>query len=295
MRRYDRSLIGGYVAVLAVAGLTVALVLVLRGGGDEHKTANRRTQPSAQAPPPAHKNVQPTPKKSRAHQPTSRPPHVRIKPGPLPLAPRHARPWTTDGTSYVAEAKSRWLAVYSAPKKQPPSMFVRNPDQIGSPRTFLVQSRRKDWVRVYLPRRPNGVTGWIRSDHVKVMHTPYRIRVTLHAHRLELWKGKRLVLRTQTVVGTPSTPTPTGTFFVTDLLRPDNPNGTYGPYAFNLSAFSKVFFHFAGGPGVVAIHGTDAPWLMGQSASHGCIRVRNNVIRRLARILPLGTPVSIRA
>lgn len=294
MRRYDRSLIGGYVAVLAAAMLIVALVLVFRGRGNDHKTANGHAHPRAQTPPSAHKNVHATAKKSH-HRPVARPPHVRLKRGPLPLAPRHARPWTKDGTSYVAQAKRRWLAVYSAPKKQPPSLFVRNPDLIGSPRTFLVQAKRKGWVRVYLPRRPNGVTGWIRRDHVRVMHTQYRIRVTLHAHRLELWKGKRLVLHTKTVVGTPGTPTPTGMFFVTDLLRPDDPNGAYGPYAFNLSAFSKIFFHFAGGPGVVAIHGTNAPWLMGQSASHGCIRVPNSVIRRLARILPLGTPVSIRA
>ena len=165
---------------------------------------------------------------------------------------------------------------------------------IGGDAALLVHTERKHWVRVFLPRRPNGVTGWIPRKAVRLLKNPYRIQVRLRAHRLVLWKGDRVVLRTRTVVGKPSTPTPTGTFFVTDLLKPSDPNGSYGPYAFNLSAHSRVFFHFAGGDGVVAIHGTDEPWLLGQSASHGCVRVGNPVIRRLARVLPLGTPVVIR-
>jgi lipoprotein-anchoring transpeptidase ErfK/SrfK len=56
-----------------------------------------------------------------------------------------------------------------------------------------------------------------------------------------------------------------------------------------------VLKRFAGGDGQVGIHGTNQPWLIGQSVSHGCIRVNNASIRRLARVLPLGTPVVIRS
>jgi lipoprotein-anchoring transpeptidase ErfK/SrfK len=52
---------------------------------------------------------------------------------------------------------------------------------------------------------------------------------------------------------------------------------------------------FAGGDGRVGIHGTNQPWLIGSDVSHGCIRVKNGPIRRLAKILPLGTPVHIRS
>lgn len=41
------------------------------------------------------------------------------------------------------------------------------------------------------------------------------------------------------------------------------------------------------------IHGTDAPWSIGQSVSHGCIRVRNEDIETLFRIVDVGTPVYV--
>ena len=41
------------------------------------------------------------------------------------------------------------------------------------------------------------------------------------------------------------------------------------------------------------IHGTDAPTSIGHGASHGCVRVRNEDIETLFRIVPVGTPVYI--
>jgi lipoprotein-anchoring transpeptidase ErfK/SrfK len=298
MGRYSRRLIGGYAALLCAAALIIAVVLLTRPSGGTHDAAHRAAPAKPTAAPAAGApsrsgttaKVPPAPRQNRVggtH--AKKPAHV----APLPLA-GHVKPWRGDGTSYVANARKSWLAVYSAPRPQRPSLFLRNRDTIGSPRALLVHTERKDWVRVFLPRRPNGITGWVPKKSVHLLKNPYRIQVRLRAHRLVLWKSDHVVLRTKTVVGKASTPTPTGMFFVTDLLRPHDPNGSYGPYAFNLSAHSRVFFHFAGGDGVVAIHGTDAPWLLGQSASHGCVRVRNAVIRRLARVLPLGTPVLIR-
>ena len=45
--------------------------------------------------------------------------------------------------------------------------------------------------------------------------------------------------------------------------------------------------------GVIGIHGTNQPELLGGPASHGCIRVHNDTISEMAGFLPLGTPVSI--
>ena len=149
-------------------------------------------------------------------------------------------------------------------------------------------------MHVYLPVRPNGSTGWVRAEAVKLLRNPYRIVVRLRTHRIYVWRGKKLFLEAKTVVGKPSTPTPVGTYFIVDLLRPPNPNGDYGPYTYDLSAHSDVLKTFDGGDGHVAIHGTNAPWLLGRSASHGCIRVSNPVIRKLERVVPLGTPVLIR-
>lgn len=40
-------------------------------------------------------------------------------------------------------------------------------------------------------------------------------------------------------------------------------------------------------------HGTDEHGSIGHAVSHGCIRLRNRDIVRLAHLLPLGTPVTI--
>jgi lipoprotein-anchoring transpeptidase ErfK/SrfK len=117
--------------------------------------------------------------------------------------------------------------------------------------------------------------------------------VRLTTHRLILYQRGKAVLRTPIAAGRAGAPTPAGKYYVTDLLRPPDPNGFYGPHAFGLSAHSRVYTRFLGGDGQVGIHGTNSPQLLGSDVSHGCIRVDNATIARLARIVPLGTPVEI--
>jgi len=88
-------------------------------------------------------------------------------------------------------------------------------------------------------------------------------------------------------------PTPKGLYYIVELLKQPDPRGPYGPYAFGLSAHSNVLYSFGGGPGQIGIHGTDVASSIGRSASHGCIRISNAAIIRLATELPLGTPVRI--
>ena len=108
-------------------------------------------------------------------------------------------------------------------------------------------------------------------------------------------EGQKLVARFPVAVGTSSTPTPHGMFYVVELLKPHNPNGTYGPYSFGISAHSEVLKTFAGGDGRVGLHGTNQSDLIGSDVSHGCTGCATLPIRRLAKILPLGTPVYVRA
>jgi len=54
-----------------------------------------------------------------------------------------------------------------------------------------------------------------------------------------------------------------------------------------------VLDQFAGGDGQIGIHGPNEPDLIGQSVSHGCVRVPDEVIEALAGSVPLGTPVTI--
>ncbi|HLF41857.1 MAG TPA: L,D-transpeptidase, partial [Acidimicrobiia bacterium] len=94
-------------------------------------------------------------------------------------------------------------------------------------------------------------------------------------------------------IGTRDTPTPGGIFYIKELLQPPNPRGAYGPYAFGLSGFSNVLESFAGGDGVIGIHGTNDPTTVGKDVSHGCIRLRNEDLLELVERVPLGTPVAI--
>jgi len=96
-------------------------------------------------------------------------------------------------------------------------------------------------------------------------------------------------------VGTNATPTPGDLYYVKELLPPPEPNGPYGAYAYGLSGFSNQVTSFAGGEGVIGIHGTNDPSSIGKDVSFGCIRMSDAGITRLAGRLPLGTPVEIRA
>jgi lipoprotein-anchoring transpeptidase ErfK/SrfK len=109
-----------------------------------------------------------------------------------------------------------------------------------------------------------------------------------------VFEGRALIRRERVAVGTGGTPTPTGRFYITMVVKWSDPSGPYGPYALGLSAWSEVLDSFAGGDGQIAIHGTSDPSSIGQPASNGCVRLSNPSISRLARILPAGTPVTIR-
>jgi lipoprotein-anchoring transpeptidase ErfK/SrfK len=216
----------------------------------------------------------------------------------VPVPPR-AAPLTTGelprGTSLVAATRVRRLAVYHAPGGGGrPFLFLPAKTEHGATATYLVKRTSGQWVLVALARRPNGSTGWIRRSDVTLLLDHYRVKIDLTARRLTLlFRGK--VIRTIPIgVGKALTPTPTGVYFVVELLKTADPLGPYGPYAFGLSAYSAVLTHFgAGGKGEIGLHGTNEPQLLGQNVSHGCIRVSNQDVTRLAKILPLGTPVEI--
>lgn len=199
-------------------------------------------------------------------------------------------PW-----SLVAEAKVASVAVFDHPDAPMPRLALSHPNEEGAPRVFLVKEEQGDWLRVLLPVRPNGSSGWIRASDVSLAGNPYRIRVDLGAHRVKVWKGAELVADEVVGVGRADAPTPGGEYYITELLQPPTPDGPYGPYAFGLSGFSDVYKNFAGGDGVIGLHGTNDPSGLGKDVSAGCIRMRNAAILQLVEVLPLGTPVEILA
>lgn len=220
------------------------------------------------------------------------PPRLAVLPPAVPLA--------FDSTEVydhlVAQAVVAEVPVHAEPGGIEPVHRLSNPTEFGGPLVFLVSDNtRDDWVRVMLPVRPNGSQGWIRRSDIRIGGTNYRLEVSLSDHRLELFDGDRSVFHAVVGIGTEDTPTPGGTFYLKELLAPPDPNGPYGTYAYGLSGFSNTLEEFAGGEGVVGIHGTNDPSLVGQDVSHGCIRMTNEDIAELVDVLPLGVPVEILA
>ena len=193
----------------------------------------------------------------------------------------------------VAVARRPSVELYRSPNVTARHEIVPSVNDLGVGAVFLVKRREGTWFDVYVPRRPDGSTAWVTAGEVALRRDPYEVVADLAHHTVVVRDGSRVIVRARAATGKPSTPTPVGTFFVTELLRQPDPHGAYGPYAYGLSAFSHVLHHFGGGPGQIGFHGTDEPQVIGTSASHGCIRVANGVIRRLAFLLPLGTPVVV--
>jgi len=149
------------------------------------------------------------------------------------------------------------------------------------------------WYRVQLPIKPNGVTGYVRASAVGTGPVRSRVVVDLSAKRLTLYRRGRPVLRAPVAVGSSATPTPPGRYYVNQRLIPPDPGGPYGPAAIGISASSNVLTGWAQG-GPIAIHGTNEPWSIGHAVSNGCIRLHNDVLQRLFKVTPAGTPVVIR-
>ena len=160
---------------------------------------------------------------------------------------------------------------------------------------FTVNSRDGDWLNVNVPRRPNGLTGWIRASEVHTYQHNYYIVIQLDARRLTVCNAGRVIQQELVGVGAPSKGlTPTGYYYTVDLVRP-KAKSSYGAFAFGLSGFSEDprIENFAGGDGRIGIHGTNVPSDVGKAISHGCVRMTNAAITKLAKTIPLGVPVSI--
>jgi lipoprotein-anchoring transpeptidase ErfK/SrfK len=150
----------------------------------------------------------------------------------------------------------------------------------------------KTWVRVRLAILPNGTTGWVPRGALTAFNKTHKRLVISHgALRATLYNRGRPIFRAIVGVGQAHWPTPRGYFHVREKLSGYSAPA-YGPRAFGLNARSATLTDWPGG-GFIGIHGTDAPNILPGRVSHGCVRMRNDAIMRLFRLMPLGTPVQI--
>ncbi|HUQ23086.1 MAG TPA: L,D-transpeptidase [Gaiellaceae bacterium] len=208
------------------------------------------------------------------------------------------RPVGTTRRSYAAVVQERAQA-YREPSSAPLATFGRE-NVNGVPTVFAVLAKQVDracvarWYRVQLPMKPNGIVGWVRASDVELAPVTTRIEVDLSERRVTLFDRGRRVLSATAAIGSPQTPTPTGRYYVNQRLVPADASGPFGPGAIGISAFSEVLTGWTQG-GPIAIHGTNRPDLLGEAVSNGCIRVRNDLLRRLFDRTRAGTPVTVHA
>jgi len=196
------------------------------------------------------------------------------------------------GESLIALAKHASIDVRTRPAG-PVRWRLRNPNASGAPLVFLVVAQSGGGWSVRVPARPNGAVGWVRDSDVNLQIDPYELRASLGRRTLSVYKDGQRIRVFRIAIGSPSAPTPTGHFFLTELLIATDPNGPYGPYAYGTSAFSDVFSEFEGGPGQIGVHGTSDPSSIGRNVSHGCLRLGAKDIRAMAHMVPAGTPLTI--
>jgi hypothetical protein len=150
------------------------------------------------------------------------------------------------------------------------------------------------WLRVRLPGRPNGHSGWIERAKTKLQLTNWRLLVDLSDRELIVYHAGAIVRVSPAMVGKPATPTPTGDYFVEEDVQLSH-GEVGGPFALALSARSNVFQEFDGGPGQIALHGLQQiGGTLGTADSHGCIRLSADTMTWLVMRVGPGTPVTIR-
>ena len=298
----------GAVALVAGGGAVVALGVTSTSSptAPPHRAAHHAAIKAADA---GHRNVAPIviPPEPSTAPPTTTIPAVTDAGAPAGPAPStwvrtvvpavapliDSAPSNVTDPSVIATATVRTIPLYASPGAAKPVSTLANPNYLGATVVLLVTGYQPGWVQAYIPVRPNETTRWIPAADVTTSFVSDHIVVSLSARTLTLYRDNAPVFSSAVAPGAPSSPTPTGSFFVAYIVKLTDPTNVYGPYALGTSAFSNTYFSFDGGPGQVGIHGTNQPWVIGSYASHGCVRLPNAAITTLAKMIVPGTPVEI--
>jgi lipoprotein-anchoring transpeptidase ErfK/SrfK len=220
----------------------------------------------------------------------------------LVVAPAAGTSTGAETVEVVGAGTLAWqeVVVRAAPRATAPRVAVLRefrrdfrPQYVLALDRVVKRGGKTTWYRISVPGRPNGRAGWVRAASLELHPVEKRLIVYRGARRFELWDGRRLVRAGPIAVGKPGAETPLGLFYVTWKFDPtDDPQwAILGAYAFETSAYSRLT-DWPGG-GIVGVHGTPWPELLGRAVSHGCIRMSNENIEFLRSRVPLGTPVKI--
>jgi lipoprotein-anchoring transpeptidase ErfK/SrfK len=165
----------------------------------------------------------------------------------------------------------------------------------GNPRVVPVLEQQGDWLRVLVADLPNGQSGWIKKTGTQIGNDQYKITVSLSKRHITVTHRGRVVRTILAAVGEQGTPTPTGTFAVTDRINFTDQGSVYGCCALALSAHQPHTAPGWTGKDRIAIHATPTKNSIGAAATNGCMRVGDDNAAWLMNTVPMGTLVEIKA
>ena len=127
----------------------------------------------------------------------------------------------------------------------------------------------------------------------KKSETGKKIILNLASRLLTLYEGTEKVRIYPVAVGAPETPSPVGEFSISE--KEVNPSWTDPKTKITVPSgpSNPLGYRWLGLYGNYGIHGTNAPWSIGCSVSHGCIRMYEEDVEELFESAPMGTPVEI--
>ena len=208
---------------------------------------------------------------------------------------RVSRPGKTSYYAFVDRAE--WArAKPSTSARKVAKLTLRTPEKTDDLVMVLDRTERdgREWLRVRLPVRPNGTTGWVPAAVLgELQPVKTWLKISTKTFKATLIKNGKTVFRAPIGVGQPQWPTPRGQFYIRAKLKGYGSAGSfYGPLAFITSATSDQLTDWPGG-GLVGVHGTSLPGLIPGKISHGCVRMRNADILKLEKLMPVGTPLTV--
>jgi lipoprotein-anchoring transpeptidase ErfK/SrfK len=117
-----------------------------------------------------------------------------------------------------------------------------------------------------------------------------RIVVSIPDRKLAVLESGRVVKIFSTAVGTPQTPSPSGSYHIVQRIADPTwytkgkivPPGKSNPLGTRWLGLSVKGY---------GIHGTNSPSSIGHNASHGCIRMRNRDVEQLFDMVAVGDAV----
>jgi hypothetical protein len=166
--------------------------------------------------------------------------------------------------------------------------------EFGSPQTLSIALRKGAWLGVRSPALRNRQLGWVLAFALRPLKRTVRIEVDLSERTLTLIEAGVVRRREAVAIGAPGTPTPPGSFYLTDKLAGPEFGEYYGCCILALSGRQPNLPRGWSGGDRLAIHGTPTPDY-GEAVTNGCLHLPRKTLQALMKGVPLGTPVEIRA